>query len=210
MTDGPGGFLSRWSRRKRRGKPRLRGGAAPLLSEQRVPTEETDRAVAGTPATEQDLAPGATAALATLPANSEGAAPGPPELPSIESLSEDSDYSVFMNEGVPEDLRRLALRKLWRLTPGVRDGLDDYDDDYTIAEWVREAIPGADQVGRELSDPDDEAAAAETAAVETTDDRAPAPTEEAVAEAEETTDTGRESVADAADSEDPRGEPGKA
>jgi len=206
MTDGSDDFLSRWSRLKRRGKQRLRGGAVALLPEQRVPTEETDRAVASTPATQQDLAPGATAAIPTRPADPEGAALESPELPSIESLNEDSDYSAFMNEDVPEDLRRLALRKLWRLTPGVRDGLDDYDDDYTIAEMVGEAIRSADQLGRELLDPDDEAAA--TVAAETTDDHAPARSEEA--EAEETTDAVRESVADAADSEDCREEPGKA
>lgn len=205
MTDRSEGFLSRWSRLKRRGEQPLRGGAAPQLPEQPVPTEETDRAVA--PATQQDLAPGATAAIATLPADPEGATSEPPELPSIESLNEDSDYSVFMNEGVPEDLKRLALRKLWRLTPGIRDGLDDYDDDYTITKMVGEAISGAVQIGRELSDPDDEAA---VAAAETTDDRAQAQNEETVAETEETTDAVRELVADPADSEDPRGEPGKA
>ncbi len=147
MTEGPKDFLSRWSRLKQRGKQRLRGGAAPPLSEQRDPREETDRAVAGTPATQPDPAPGPTAALPTLPADPEGAAPGPPELPPIESLNEDSDYSVFMNEGVPDDLRQLALRKLWRLVPGVRDGLDDYDDDYTIAEMVGEAISAVKSAG---------------------------------------------------------------
>ena len=204
MTDEPVGFLSRWSRRKRRGKQRPGGGAAPLVPEPRVPGQETDRALASTPATQQDLAPGAPAAIPTRPADPEGAAPGAPELPSIESLNEDSDYSAFMNEGVPEDLRRLALRKLWHLIPEFPDGLDDYDDDYTIAEMVDEAISGADQAGQELPDPDDEAA--QTVAAETTDDGAPARAEET----EEASDAVRDSVADAADDEDLRGETGKA
>ena len=204
MTEGPKGFLSRWSRLKQGGKQSLRGGASPLLPERRVATKTRDRTGAGTPATPQALAPGASAAISTLPADPEGAAPGAPEVPSIESLNEDSDYSVFMKEGVPEDLRRLALRKLWRLSPGVRDGLDDYDDDYTIAEMVSEAISGADQVGREPSDADDEAAAAET-----TEDRAPARAKEAEAEAEEKTDAVRDSVVDVAEREAPREKPEK-
>jgi len=35
-------------------------------------------------------------------------------LPSIESLDENSDYSPFFSPGVSEDLRRVALRKLFR------------------------------------------------------------------------------------------------
>ena len=70
--------------------------------------------------------------------------PMPPtrHLPSIEELKEDSDYTVFMREGVPEELRRLALRKLWRSNPffGFRDGLDDYDEDYTMIGMVAQKV----------------------------------------------------------------------
>jgi len=35
------------------------------------------------------------------------------ELPPIESLTNESDFSLFMRGGVPDGLRKAALRKLW-------------------------------------------------------------------------------------------------
>ncbi len=66
----------------------------------------------------------------------------PADLPDIESLDKDSDFSVFLKDGVPEELRRLALRKLWRADPvfAVIDGLDDYDEDYRTAMVVAEHL----------------------------------------------------------------------
>ena len=64
------------------------------------------------------------------------------DLPDIESLDKDSDFSVFLKDGVPEELKRRALRKLWRTNPifAVRDGLDDYDEDYRTAMVVAESL----------------------------------------------------------------------
>ena len=54
------------------------------------------------------------------------------DMPDIESLDEKSDFSMFMSEGVSTELRNLALRKLFKgATFNIRDGLDDYDDDFT-------------------------------------------------------------------------------
>ncbi|HID82367.1 MAG TPA: DUF3306 domain-containing protein [Chromatiales bacterium] len=54
------------------------------------------------------------------------------DMPPIESLDEDSDYSGFLSPEVSEGLRKLALKKLFHMpTFNVRDGLDDYDGDYT-------------------------------------------------------------------------------
>jgi hypothetical protein len=54
------------------------------------------------------------------------------DMPDIETLTEASDYSAFMSAEVSDGLRNLALRKLWRAPSfNIRDGLDDYDDDYT-------------------------------------------------------------------------------
>jgi len=65
-------------------------------------------------------------------------APGPvspAELPDIDSLTEDSDYSAFMAPGVDGSVRRRALRKLFASPKfNVRDGLDDYSDDFT--QWA--------------------------------------------------------------------------
>ncbi len=43
----------------------------------------------------------------------------PVELPSIDDLTEDSDYTVFLRKGVPETMRKAALRKLWVTEPSV-------------------------------------------------------------------------------------------
>ena len=54
------------------------------------------------------------------------------DMPPVESLDQDSDYSGFLSPGVSEELRRRALRKLFSSAVfNVPDGLDDYDDDFT-------------------------------------------------------------------------------
>ncbi len=52
-------------------------------------------------------------------------------MPPIDSLTEDSDFSGFLSPGVSERLRKQALRKLFGSAGfNIRDGLDDYDDDF--------------------------------------------------------------------------------
>lgn len=54
------------------------------------------------------------------------------DMPPLESLTEDSDFSGFMSPKVSEGLRRLALRKLFHSSGfNVLDGLNDYDEDFT-------------------------------------------------------------------------------
>ena len=54
------------------------------------------------------------------------------DMPPLDTLDEDSDYSGFLSPGVSEALRRRALRKLFSSAVfNVPDGLDDYDDDFT-------------------------------------------------------------------------------
>jgi len=64
--------------------------------------------------------------------------PHPAEGIDIETLDYESDFTVFMNDKVPETLRRMALRKLWRSNPILAniDGLNDYDEDFTDAATV--------------------------------------------------------------------------
>lgn len=63
--------------------------------------------------------------------------PSPPvltdaDMPPLESLTEDADYSGFLSAGVSAGLRRLALRKLFHSKAfNVIDGLDDYAEDFT-------------------------------------------------------------------------------
>jgi hypothetical protein len=61
----------------------------------------------------------------------------PLQLPPVESLTKDSDYSVFFQPKVDESLRRAALKKLFTDPHfNVIDGLDTYIDDYSITEPV--------------------------------------------------------------------------
>ena len=146
------GFLSRWSQRKR------------SVEQEAEESGTAAAAVADETAARQDREDGDGAA--------QGKAIDPAELPDIDSLGEGSDFSVFMQEGVPEALQRQALRKLWRLNPifGHLDGLNDYDLDYTNAATVVENLKTMYQVGKGMVLPEEEEdegeAAAEAAADE--------------------------------------------
>lgn len=63
-------------------------------------------------------------------------------LPSPESLNAGSDFSQFMRDDVPEMLKRAALRKLWACDPVLAnlDGLNDYDEDFTVISAAAGAI----------------------------------------------------------------------
>jgi len=120
-------FYGRWSRRKQQAR-----GAVPAT---------TEAAVAD---------PGAAAAGATPP-------PAPPapqltdaDMPPLESLNEDSDYSGFLSTGVSEALRNKALRKLF-LSPqfNIVDGLDDYCEDFTNFEVLGDIVTADMEYERE-------------------------------------------------------------
>ncbi len=89
----------------------------------------------------------------------------PKDLPDIESLGPGSDFKVFLQEGVPQHLRTLALRKLWRIDPVLAnlDGLLDYGEDFTDAGTVVANLKSAYEVGKgyldRTADPKKEAGA---------------------------------------------------
>jgi hypothetical protein len=63
------------------------------------------------------------------------------DMPDIESLNEDSDFSGFMSTGVSDKLRNMALRKLFQAPVfNIRDGLDEYDEDYTHFEKLGDIV----------------------------------------------------------------------
>ncbi len=109
--------LSRWSRRK------LEADQALPPLEPAVPSEiEVEQSAA---AAEAEVKPLLTDA----------------DMPAIESLTEDSDFSGFMSRGVSDELRNLALRKLFRAPVfNIRDGLDEYDEDYTSFEKLGDIV----------------------------------------------------------------------
>jgi len=102
------GFLRRWSRRKS-ADPEI----APEIAEENAVAPADDAAPSETEQTEAD-----EQAIA--------------DLPDIDTLDKESDYTGFMRDGVPEALRNRALRKLWLSDPVLAnlDGLNDYDEDF--------------------------------------------------------------------------------
>lgn len=100
-------------------------------------------------------------------------APDPPEesdsisedelaaLPSLEEFTPGTDIRPFLRKGVPQPLRNAALRKMWLLTPAIRDHKDpavDYAWDWNTPGGVPGAGVGpsaerAAQMLRDLVDP---------------------------------------------------------
>jgi len=122
-------FLTRWSRRK-------------ALSREGVELPEPVDEVAG----DSESPPGDSGSENEDALQEDGQGPeapaAAPELPPIESLGEDSDYGAFLASDVPADLQRKALRKLFQSPKfNVRDGLDDYDLDFSSPEPLGDIVP---------------------------------------------------------------------
>jgi hypothetical protein len=131
-------FLARWSRRKRGGadevedvppaaQPSAReqtSADGPLLNEQNPPLEPTEPPF------------------------------DPTTLPSLESITAETDIRAFLAPGVPADLTRAALRRAWSTDPKIREfiGLADYAWDFNAPD----AMPGfgplemTDELHREI------------------------------------------------------------
>lgn len=122
---GDEGFLRRWSRRKAQRASEPAPADAPA---DQVP----EAADAASPPAEAD-APFDVASL-----------------PDIETMDAGADFKAFMQQGVPKELRTMALRKLWRLNPTYShlDGLVDYGEDYRAAGTLAGKLKTAYQVGK--------------------------------------------------------------
>ena len=115
-------FLSRWSRRKHQARSSNDDTADPA-QELAVPFESSPTA---------DSAPVEPATQTPIT---------DADLPPLEALDENSDYSGFLSPGVSDALRQRALRKLFASSKfQYRDGLDDYDDDYRNFESLSGTI----------------------------------------------------------------------
>jgi hypothetical protein len=107
-------FLRRWSRRKRAAENRAPDHAD--LSPQ-------DKKIDANAAAQSD---------ANLPAFD------PAILPPIESITATSDVRAFLAPGVPEELTRAALRRVWVTDPTIRDfiGIAENQWDFTKPDGV--------------------------------------------------------------------------
>ena len=97
-------FYARWSRRKRESKTDLD------IVEESVSSEQD--------ADKEPAVPALTDA----------------DMPALETLHDDSDYSGLLSPEVSDKLREVALRRLFHGKAfNIVDGLDDYDDDFITA-----------------------------------------------------------------------------
>lgn len=168
MTDE--GFIGRWSRRKRAAREpggdetpgtELADGADSIA----VKAKPQRLGVMNTEASEPTI--GELAAPDEPAADDAVAADPTADLTPIDRLDESSDYTGFMRDGVPAELKKAALRRLWRSNPIIAhlDGLDDYDEDFTAITAVVAGLDKMRQAGRRLTDgdrkgtPEDEVAA---------------------------------------------------
>ena len=123
-------FLSRWSQRKAMAREGKELPDDPEVAELAEVSEVPEPA----PAETAESAPPANEA-------STDDAAEPLELPPLESLDENSDYSAFLNKDVAPDLRQKALRQLFQSPKfNVRDGLDDYDLDFSKPEPLGDIV----------------------------------------------------------------------
>jgi hypothetical protein len=109
-------FLSRWSQRKR------------------LAAAEARKAQEATPAPE-----GAARVEAEDPFDLS-------LLPDIETLTPETDISLFLRRGVPDNLKNAALRKMWALDPSVRDYVGDALD-YAWDWNAPGGVPGGGELG---------------------------------------------------------------
>ena len=124
--DNPEGRLSRWSRRKQQSAEQtLKEDLALLPAENQVDNELTEVVTQSETDDMVNQEPELTDA----------------DMPAIESLNEDSNFGQFMSPGVSDQLRNLALRKMYQ-EPffNIRDGLDEYDGDYTSFEKLGDIV----------------------------------------------------------------------
>jgi len=105
-------FLTRWARRKR---------AAALHASDQSDRKTTDGAAQPPVMAGETHAPSA-----------------PASLPSIESIGAGSDIQAFLAAGVPADLARAALRRVWLADPAIRDfiGLSENSWDFNAPDGV--------------------------------------------------------------------------
>jgi hypothetical protein len=114
-------FLSRWSR--------LKHQAAPA---ENTPSSET-RGTAVAHRNELSVAPPETEAPIFQD-------PNPANLPSIETITVDTDIRAFLQSGVSAELTRAALRRAWVSDPAIRDFIGIAENQWDFTDPT--AIPG--------------------------------------------------------------------
>jgi hypothetical protein len=118
-------FLARWSRRK-------------LTADEEPRAEEAEPQVVPAP---EPPAPVAAEGEERAVAQTDEAEPPAVDLsalPSIESITAETDIRAFLQPGIPLQLTRAALRRVWSADPAIRDfiGLAENAWDFTAPDGV--------------------------------------------------------------------------
>jgi hypothetical protein len=147
-TTAAGFSLRRWSQRKIEAS---RGAASAQDEKGAESAVGPEREASSDSALQRDARAPAPAPQSAVAAQSTPTFPVPaapaspevalPELPPIDSLTIDSDFSPFMQRSVDESVRRSALKKLFQDPRfNIMDGLDVYIDDYSKPDPIDPAI----------------------------------------------------------------------
>ena len=95
------------------------------------------------------------------------------KLPNPDKIKKEKGLDVFFKDGVPDRLRQIALRRVWKLNPIIRFAdaeINDYHEDFTDAATVIEGMQTAYQVGKgyltEMLENKDEESLPETTEIE--------------------------------------------
>lgn len=150
-------------------EPARQGSAAPVLTEKgfvqpMLPLarpEDSETVYEAAPQDALALLDSEAAALKAFPQGPEDAedrqdeltpeqAEAVRDLPPVESLNKDSDFTPFFATNVPDFLKRHAFKVLWASSPffNFRDGLDDYDENFRLIDKLITAADSDYKAGK--------------------------------------------------------------
>jgi hypothetical protein len=118
-------FVARWSRLKRD-----------------TAKQTKDKTPADAPGPKPGAAADEQGAEGALPAADALTEPAfdPASLPSIESITGSSDIRAFLQKGVPAELTKAALRRVWTTDPAIRDFIGIAENQWDFTDPT--AMPG--------------------------------------------------------------------
>ncbi|MBA4783677.1 MAG: DUF3306 domain-containing protein [Rhizobiales bacterium] len=149
MSDEPkdDGFLSRWSRRKRA-----------IAAGEDLPEPVAPEAAGALKGGKADAA--AADLREQVWTENRLAA----EAVDFDTLNFESDFKLFLKDGVPGPLRQKALDTLWRSNPILAnlDGLNDYEENFADPARIMPTFESAYRIGKGYFFPEAEETAAQT------------------------------------------------
>jgi hypothetical protein len=126
----PEDFLSRWSRRKREASE----------AQDQPEAQKSDEAVEAESPAAGETGEGAPVARAE-PTEETPLPFDISKLPSIDSITAETDIRPFLAAGVPAHLTQAALRRVWSADPKIRDFIEIAENQWDFASG---AVPGFD------------------------------------------------------------------